>query len=321
MKQFRDILVYAEIDDEACLNQVVTLAAAHGAAITVCEVVEPVPSGQDMRGVVERLGKLRRARARQRLKRIVDGFAAHPMIDYSVFTGVPFMAIIEQVVQQDFDLVVHISEPVRMDDGAGLNATGMHLMRKCPCAVWALHPERGEHGPSITLALDRERSAQATAAEAFAIGLAETALGLAAARGGDLHVIHAWQPYGFELLADPELELDASDRAAYLRQQQGDNEQWFRRIVQRIESLAPDGLRVRAELVRGDAVSVVPQRVEAERSGMLVLGTTGTSANPGVLIGPTTESILAICGVPVLALKPPGFVSPLMLATARDIQA
>jgi nucleotide-binding universal stress UspA family protein len=318
VKQFRDILVYAEIDDEACLSQVVAVAAAHSAAITVCEIVEPVPSGQDIRGVVERLSKLRRARALQRLRRIVDRFAEHTVIDYSVFTGVPFVTLTEQVVQQDFDLVVHISEPVQVAEGIGLNATGMHLMRKCPCTVWALHPERSEHGNDVMLALDRELAAGTTAAESFAITLAETGLALASARAGDLHVVHAWQPYGFDLLEDPSLGLDASDRAAYLRQQQSDNEQWFRRIIQRIESLAPDDVRVMSELVRGPAVSTVQERVEAHAAGMLVLGTVGTSANPGVLIGPTTESILAGCGVPVLAIKPPGFVSPLMLGRQPD---
>ena len=41
------------------LAQVVAVAAAHGAAITVCEVVEPPPQTLDSRGVVERVSKLR----------------------------------------------------------------------------------------------------------------------------------------------------------------------------------------------------------------------------------------------------------------------
>ena len=59
----------------------------------------------------------------------------------------------------------------------------------------------------------------------------------------------------------------------------------------------------------------VHQIVDEIAAGMLVLGTVGTSANPGVLIGATTESVLASCGTPVLALKPPGFVSPLTLGS------
>ncbi len=314
MKQFRDILVYAEIDDAECLAQVVAVAAAHGSAITVCEIVEPPPSHQDNRGVIERLSKLRWSRAFQRLRRIVDQFAEHMVIDYSVFTGVPFVTITEQVVQQDFDLVVHISEPVQVASGIGLNATGMHLMRKCPCTVWALHPERLTQSNNVVLALDRELAAETTAAEAFAITLAESALALADTRDGDLHVVHAWNPYGAELLSDTELGLSESELQVYRTQQRRDSEQWFKRIVQRIESISPDPLRVKPHLIEGRAVPVVHRMVDETAAGMLVLGTVGTSANPGVLIGATTESILAGCGTPVLALKPPGFVSPLTLA-------
>lgn len=311
MKQFRDILVYAEIDDADCLSQVVAIAAAHGAAITVCEVVEPPPKMQDSRGVVERVSKLRWSRAFQRLRRICDHFAQHTVIDYSVFTGVPFVTITEQVVQQNFDLVVHISEPVQAATGIGLNATGMHLMRKCPCTVWALHPERIARTPSVVLALDRERAKGTRAAEAFAITLAETAVALAEARGAVLHVVHAWRAYGAELLADPELDFSESELRHYQSQQRTDSEQWFRRIIQRIESMAPDTLHVISHLEEGRAVQIVQAVVKDVSAGMLVLGTVGTSANPGVLIGATTESILAGCGTPVLALKPPGFVSPL----------
>jgi nucleotide-binding universal stress UspA family protein len=319
LKQFRDILVYAETDDAACLEQVVALAQAHGAAITVCEVVEPPPQLLDSRGVVERVAKLRWDRAFQRLRRICDLFASDSVIDYSVFTGVPFVTITEQVVQQDFDLVVHISEPVQRASGSGigLNATGMHLMRKCPCTVWALHPDRDSYSNTVVLALDRELAEGTGAAEAFAISLAETALALAEARDGDMHVVHAWEPYGRELLDDPELELSEAEQQHYRKQQLRDSEQWFKRIVQRIESIAEDPVRVKSHLLEGRAVPSVERIVSEVNAGMLVLGTVGTSANPGVLIGTTTESILAGIGTPVLALKPPGFVSPLTLARQR----
>ncbi|GAB5415496.1 MAG: hypothetical protein Cons2KO_30990 [Congregibacter sp.] len=314
MKQFRDILVYAEIDDAECLAQVVEVARRHSAAITVCEIVDPPPKTQDSRGVVDRVSKLRWSRAFQRLRSICEHFAEHMVIDYSVFTGIPFVTITEQVVQQDFDLVVHISERVQAASDTGLNATGMHLMRKCPCTIWALHPRRPGESANVMLALDRELAEETTAAEAFAMTLAESAVTLAAARGGDLHLVHAWEPYGAELLDDPDLGLSDRDASFYRTQQRRDSEQWFRRISQRVESMAPDDLRVVPRLIEGPAVRVVTESAATTKAGMLVLGTVGTSANPGVLIGATTESILATCGTSVLALKPPGFVSPLMFA-------
>lgn len=111
MKKFRDILVYAEIDDADCIAQVVRLARAHGAAITVCEVVEPPPRAKDVHGVVARISKLRSARASRRLRRLCAQFADE-ILDFSVFDGAPYLAITQQVLTQNYDLVVHISEPL-----------------------------------------------------------------------------------------------------------------------------------------------------------------------------------------------------------------
>lgn len=313
MKQFKDILVYAESDDAQCLARVMALAAAHQAAITVCEVVEPPPVARDSRNVVERLSKFVTRRAQQRLQRICQHFEDQMFIDYQVLTGAPFIAITEKVIEQEFDLVVHISEPVQLGQGIGLNATGMHLMRKCPSAVWALYAQGGAvpSGKNVMLALDREVTDDTSSAEAFAITLAETALGLAQSQRAELHVVHAWTTYGAALLDDPEFDLSDGDRQFYRQQQRRGSEQWFRRMVQRIESLAPAGVHVHAHLIEGAAVASVQTAVQRFDIATLVLGTVGTSANPGVLIGPTTESILAACGTAQMTLKPPGFVSPL----------
>ncbi|MEQ8515459.1 MAG: universal stress protein [Chromatocurvus sp.] len=310
MKKFRDILVYAEIDDADCIARVVRLARAHGAAITLCEVVEPPPRTKDGRGVVERVSKLLAARASRRLRTLCEQFA-NEILDFSVFSGEHYLAITQQVVAQNYDLVVHISEPLHEGTGTGLNATGMHLMRKCPCTVWALHPARSPDRSDVVLALDREVAAETTVADAFAMTLAESAVSLAMAGGGQLHLVHAWRPYGHELLDDPELRLTIEEQDLYRRQQRKDTELWFRRITQRIESIAPEELAVHTRLMEGPSASSVLATLEEAGAGTLVLGTVGTSANPGVLIGLTTESILAACDTSVLVLKPPGFVSPL----------
>lgn len=324
MKHFKDILVYAESDDAECLARVMALAAAHEAAITVCEVVEPPPLARDSRHVVERLSKLATRRAQQRLQTICTHFADEMFIDYAVLTGSPFIAITEKVIEEEFDLVVHISEPIQRGQGIGLNATGMHLMRKCPTTIWALYARTPDidrplinANRNVLLALDREVAEDTSSAEAFAITLAETALALARTEGSELHVLHAWRPYGASLLEDTELDLSESDRRFYSQQQRRGSEQWFRQMTQRIESLAPEGVVLHSHLVEGGAVASVHASLLRHDIGTLILGTVGTSANPGVLIGPTTESILAACGTAMMTLKPPGFVSPLQLGVSR----
>jgi hypothetical protein len=254
----------------------------------VCQVVPAPPQIPDSRGVIERLSKLRWSRAFQKIRAVCAHFPEHMMIDYSVFIGEPYVAITDQVLEQGFDLVVHISEPAQAATAVGLNATGMHLMRKCPATVWSLHPSDAPQSKDVVLALDRELAAQATAADAFSLSLAEAAISVAQARGGCLHVVHAWQPYGSELLSDLELGLSHADIAFHSKQQSSATEQWFRRLVQRIESLAPEGLELKPRLLQGDVLQRLSELLETVTPGVMVLGTVGTSVNPGVLIGATT---------------------------------
>lgn len=310
--RFHDILVYAEVDDAASLAGIVQLARHQGAAVTVCDVVAASPEVSDSRGVMEKVSRLRWSSAFRRLRRLCEPFDDAMVIDYTVFTGIPFLAIIEQVIRQHFDLVVHISDPVVAESGTGLNATGMHLMRKCPCAIWALHPSRDSGGSQdVLLALDREAHVRDSGSDGFAMRLANAALAVARARGGDLHVLHAWETFGAEVLKEPELGLREAEVAAYRAEQRASSEQWFRGMFQRIESEGRADVKVHPHLIEGAVLPAVRRVVGESGADLITLGSIGTSAVPGVLIGTTAESILAAVGTSVLALKPPSFESPL----------
>ena len=328
----KNILVYAEVDDRNCQQQVVDLAQSAGSSITVCEVVPSQPRSGDSRGVVERVHELRWALAFQRLRQICDRFAEHMDIDYGVFSGEPFIAITEQVHEQGFDLVVHISPEADRSPFAGLNATGMHLMRKCPSAVWAMRAPTETNSNDVVVAVDRERGVRAERADGFARFILETALAHARARSGKLHLVHAWQPFGTELLDHPSLALSDEEREFYCSQQRVESEDWFRGLLRDAlgadvseiilldttpepgDFTAPNGVEVYPHLCLDDPVRAVTGVLEATGSGLLVMGNVGSSAHPGVLIGPTTESLLAQCRVPTLALKPSDYVSPLFMS-------
>ncbi|EED34824.1 universal stress protein family protein [Luminiphilus syltensis NOR5-1B] len=311
MKQFQDILVFAEVYDTYCIDQVAQLAEAHGAAVTVCDVIEPPPRLVDDEGVADRLFKRRWALSFERLRRVQQYFSERLTIDHSVLTGIPFVTITEQVLEQGFDLVVHISAPVQKISGVGLNATGMHLMRKCPCTVWALHPQTPSLQNNVVLALDNDHSIDSQLADNFAVSLAESALTLCAAQDADLHIVHAWQPFGHDLLSDSSLELGLDEIDSYRKQQYAMAKRWFEAMVTRIKQHAYSPSRIKSHLIEGPAFQVVGDVISEFHANMLVLGNVGTSAKPGILIGATAESIMSGVGTPILALKPPGYQSPL----------
>jgi nucleotide-binding universal stress UspA family protein len=313
LSTFRNILVYAETPDAACFEQVVEFAVHHGATLSVCDVIEPAP-GFDPDGVASRLKSLAWSLTFERLRALCAPHASRMALDYAVLTGNPFLAVTEQVIKQHFDLVVHISEAAPDAPGAALNPTGMHLVRKCPCAVWALHPQREARSRSILLAVDRDRAAGGVA-DAFALELAATAATLAEARGAKLHLVHAWSAYGEVLLRHPRAALADAEIERYLQAQSEDHAAWFADFARRA---AGSGARVEIEehLLRGSPVQVIPELARTLQAALVVMGTIGTSSLPGVLIGTTAEAVLSAAETPVLALKPRGFTSPIQFTDA-----
>ena len=64
-------------------------------------------------------------------------------------------------------------------------------------------------------------------------------------------------------------------------------------------------------VVNGPAAEAISELVTRHRINLLVLGTVARSGLSGLLMGNTAERILDDVTCSVLAVKPPGFVSPI----------
>lgn len=147
MKRFRNILFVTEpgAGDEAAFDRVVALAEDNQASLTLVSILAAVPAGDRVteQGIsAHRLqGAMVDKRQRQLDERIapvssrIDGHA-------EVLVGTPVLAIIREVLRNRRDLVVKASSE---DGGVSerlFGSTDMHLLRKCPCPVWLMHPGR-----------------------------------------------------------------------------------------------------------------------------------------------------------------------------------
>lgn len=306
MKRFEKILVYVEQADARALQQVVDLAVAHKASLSVCDVVPDAPSVPDPDGILPRLETLAVRHAYERLQKLCRPFTRHVPIDIAIVGGVPFLAVIEEVVQQGFDLVVHIS--ARSEHG--LNPTGMHLVRKCPCAVWSLSSPRIGGPKNVVIAVDRRLDKEGASTTAMAIEQATVASVMSPDDELRVHVVHAWRPYAENLLDSRDSGLPASDIRAFIDAQREDHERWLFRLADILAREAPS-CTIETHLERGDVAEVVKDVVGQTDADLVVIGTVGTSTIPGVLIGTSAEAILSQTDVPVLTLKPDYFATPL----------
>jgi universal stress protein E len=317
MHQFRNILVYAEDGDAGSLADVVELAREQNAQLSVCDVIPPPPALPDPDGVIDRLKTVSVQLAYERLSALCAPYARDIEIDYTVLIGIPFLAVTEQVMLQGFDLVVHVSDP---GDEGGLNPTGMHLMRKCPATVWSQPTVARSRPRTIVLAVDRNLGNSTARTTAMALAQAATAGTVAANDAPTLHIVHAWRPFAEELLTHTRTALSQSDIDAYAASQKRDHERWLDELAQKLGQEAP-GCTIKTHLRRGGVTEVVQSLADETEAELIVMGTIGTSDVPGVLIGTSAEGILLSTRIPVLALKPLGFTSPLRFGVARPLPA
>ncbi len=317
MRRFQNILVYAEAADAERLAGIIELAKEHDAALSVCDVVAKPPSLPDPDGAIERLNTVRMQLAYERLSALCAPYSGEHAIDYTVLTGTPFLAVTEQVMMQGFDLVVHISDPGK---SGGLNPTGMHLVRKCPCPVWSLPGVPAYRPRNIVLAVDRNLGDSSARTTAMALAQASMAASVAAGNATRLHVVHAWQPFAEDLLTHERAALSPTKIDEYVAIQDEDHRRWLEELGEKLSHEAPD-CSIETYLRRGDVTEIVPELAGETGAELIVMGTIGTSDVPGVLIGTSAEGILSTTRIPVLALKPLGFKTPLRFEAVGRLAA
>ncbi len=312
MKRLSNILVYAEAADEDCLGQVVALAARHKAKLTVCDVIEAPPGLPDQDGAMAQIKKISWQRAFESLRTLCTPHMANTAIDYTVLIGDAFIVITEQVIRQHFDLVVHISSVSARS--RGLNPTGMHLVRKCPCPVWSMLAGSTKEPEHVVLAVDYDALQGQADSDQMALALAE-ATALITPPHTTLHIVHAWLPYGAPLLEEGLDDLNAQEATDYATAQERHYAAWLDGLAERLAEVAQDR-EIETHLVRGPVATVVLEHARSVGADLIVLGNVGTNTMPGVLISTSAEAILADAGLPSLALKPHGFISPLRYPVA-----
>ncbi len=320
MKRINKILAYTETNDAQALTPVVELAERHGATLTLCHVISQPPESVDAHPAMAKLHELGWRVAFESLRSLSEQHKARATINTTILVGEPFLAIMKQVTLDDYDLIAHICDPTHFQSQRGLNPIGMHLARKCPGRVWSLHPGCKHSPEKIVVAIDRDYSGTNSRTDSLLSALLDTASALITP-GGELHLVHAWRPYGEAMLDDTRIGLTPAEADSYLSDQEQDHETWFDQLVEDISAENHD-VSLYPHLLRGPVAETVNGLAEDIEADLIVMGTIGTSIVPGILIGMSAEGLLSVTNTPVLTVKTKDFVTPLQISSAaRDTQS
>jgi universal stress protein E len=214
--------------------------------------------------------------------------------DCQVVSGKSWLELIRQVLRKRHDLVLVGTRQKSAIEGFFLGSTGIKLLRKCPCAVWVTQPRVKQESDSILVAHDLRP-----------VGDLAMELGCSMARlqNAQLHVLHAAESLEFDYMfparVSAERKQDSLDEAEKHIQSQ----------------LAGADLRLAAKLhFTSEPPDVaIMNCVERYAIDLLVMGTVSRTGIAGFITGNTAERLLPWVPCSLLAVKPPGFQSPVSL--------
>ncbi len=318
MKRFSNILFVAGSgqNESTAFKQAVNIAEINQAKLTVVGVFDDIsrlkssmPIASDLiDGIIEQ--------KKQELQNLVNSVLDHDLqIEVKVFTGKAFINIIQEVIKFERDLLIKaIEQPIGFIETLFAN-TDIKILRKCPCPVWLIKTKAQEGYKEILVGIDYEPDNPEN--DIINQQMLTMAGSLALADFSELHIVHAWQLPHEAVLRSYRSTFTTSQVDEMVEEEKLARKKWFANTVKRsMDTLGNDAssfLKPVMHLVEGCAGEVVPELAKEIGVELVVLSTLGRSGVTGYLIGNTAETILNQIDCSVLAIKPPGFISPVKL--------
>jgi len=321
MKRFRNILcvVAPEAGGKSALKRAVTLAENNQAELMVVNVTERVTAGIGMPEGGPVSADLQAAivtAQEQELNALIEPYRQRVKVQARVLVGTPFLEIIREILRNGHDLVIKTAENQDWQNRL-FGSDDMHLLRKCPCPLWVMRPEERSNYRRIMAAVDFDPWQEEAGESDLNRLILELAGSLALSDFAELHVVHAWEPVTESMVRVFSSDLSEEQIAANVdherRDQQIQLEQLTGRLRNWIGVEAYEYLLPRLYLRQGNARKEIPAMAQEIDADLVVMGTVARTGLAGFFMGNTAETILNQINCAVLAVKPPGFVTPVRL--------
>lgn len=319
MKRFSNILLIADEDTDhtQAMQRAIALAKNNQAALTVCAIVDAVPAEMQMAITAvtpEELCDIVVTEKLEKLEDIIRSIADEEIaIEAKVLVGKPFVEIIRQVLGAGYDLVIKSAEGASSVKDTLFGSTDMHLMRKCPCPVWIIKSNEHAHYRRILAAVDQDP--EDAVKDGLNRQILEMSTSLSLAEFSELHIVHAWRLVAESFFRSPRTGLSDTEVDELVADEAEARRLWLENLVSTYGAKADkdmvDYLKPRLHVVKGDAKQVVPTRARELDVDLIVMGTVARTGIAGFFMGNTAETILNQIDCSVLAIKPPGFESPI----------
>ena len=306
MKQFKNILVVAPFE-KPLLHQAMNLLTSNHSKLTLMSTIPNLedPSVTTQDGKEVNLQQLLQNDVMTQVEQTADvlrkdGHRVKTVVKSGSHT---FLEVIQQVKAKKHDLVMMLTDGVTSVREQLFGTLSMHLMRRCPCAVWVVKPSRRKKFRNVFAAVDPDQANETR--DGLNSDILKRATSIAHASGAKLHVIHAWKALG-GVVNRSRRWMSRQDIRLYVEKLRLSH----RRQLDQLLKKHLDGSEV-VHMIQGEPGAVIPEKISDMNGDMLVMGTVCRTGIPGFFIGNTAETILQQVDCSVLTVKPAGFESPI----------
>lgn len=309
-------------ENRAALAQAVLLAQSNHAQLTVVGVTERVSAGIGMAPGGPISADIQEAMVsahEQSLDALLTPYRAQVALHIKILIGVPFLEIIHEVLRGGHDLVIKTAQHHDWLNRV-LATEDMRLLRKCPCPVWLIRRSTPTPCRCILAAVDvddhyppgEQKKRQVLNQQILHMGAS-----LALSESAALHVVHVWDAVGEDALRGAFMNIPEEKIRDHLEQLGRRHTQALDVFLREVQGqAAQDGVAhptPHTHVVKGAARKEIPALARRIEADVVVMGTLARSGIPGLIMGNTAETILNQIDCAVLAIKPPGFLSPVTL--------
>lgn len=304
MNVFKKVLL-AQTTDRVVAAHAARMALRNNGQLGIMEVV-PAPSLRDRSHELpdgRSIHEVLLTDARNRIDQLAVELGTDGLkVSTKVASGIPFVEIIKEAIRSRTDLVVVEAEGSRSTKTPMFGSMSMHLLRKCPCALWIINSRRKTFR-RVGAAIDPLPADEVS--ERLNGDIIDVAYTLSVDANVQLSMLSVWQSL-WDTWAG-RTGMSPSEIARMVREEQ----QSIRdRLLTTLDEhdLEPGAYQI--YLRRGAARREIVRFAVQKKIDLMVMGTVCRTGIPGFLIGNTAEAVLQHLRCSVLALKPEGFVSP-----------
>ncbi|WP_105199823.1 MULTISPECIES: universal stress protein UspE [unclassified Pseudoalteromonas] len=212
----------------------------------------------------------------------------------------PFEAIIREVLEHEYDLVIKGTHQHHALKSVIFTPTDWHLIRKCPTPLLLVKDHKWLVGGAILAAVNA--SSDDEQHQALSERIIKDAQFISKIAKGDLHLVNAYPATPVNIA----IEIPEFNPSQY-------NETVKEHHLSSTRELGKQfGIPENHQHVEeGLPEDVLPRLAEKLDSELVVIGTVGRTGLSAALVGNTAEHVIDSLDCDVLALKPDGYRSPL----------